>query len=277
MAHLFSQSRIVARERYNKIHDTDMEPYTALARFYDLENASLTEDLPLWEEMTRAHNGGPVLELGCGTGRVLLHLARAGFRGIGVDSSPEMLQRAHARMALNLHLSDRFTLMQADFTRLQLNAEFPLILAPFNTLAHLTNPAALRQTLDVVARHLAPGGEFAFDLPSPATLFASEQDGLVLERVFQDEECGSTIQQFSILRVERLAQLGMVTWIYDETAADGTLRRTSVPITMRYFFPAELELLMERAGLRLTHLWGDFDRSAWDDDSPKLVGVAAKE
>jgi SAM-dependent methyltransferase len=252
-----------------------MDSYSLIARFYDLENAALTEDLPLWEELA-VEQGSPFLELGCGTGRVLLHLGRAGFSGIGVDSSPEMLSRARARLALNPNISSRLQMVQADFTQLQMASAFPLILAPFNTLAHISDPSALRQTLDTVVRHLAPGGKFAFDLPNPSPLFASEQDGLVLERTFHDEERGTTIQQFSILQVERLAQRGLVTWIYDETGADGVLRRTTVPLTMRYFFPAELELLMERAGLRLVHMWGDFDRSPVEDDSPKIICVAAK-
>jgi SAM-dependent methyltransferase len=252
-----------------------MDPYSTLARYYDLENATLTEDLALWEELAEEY-GNPVLELGCGTGRVLLNLARAGCAAVGVDSSAEMLARARARIALNPRLTSRVSLHQADFSHLHLDASFPLVLAPFNTLAHLIEPDAARQTLDSVFRHLNPGGVFAFDLPNPAAILGVEQEGLVLERVFHDEESGSTIQQFSSLRVERLAQLGHVTWIYDETGSDGILHRTSVSFMMRYFFPAELNVLLERAGMRVLHCWGDFDRAPLEDDSPKIVIVAQK-
>jgi SAM-dependent methyltransferase len=251
------------------------QPYSQFARFYDLENASLTEDLPLWEELA-GEFGGPILELGCGAGRVLMHLARAGHAAVGVDSSGEMLARARANFARNPRLTTRLSLVEADFTQLQLNSTFPLILSTFNTLAHLADPDTIRRTLDGAARHLAPGGAFAFDLPNPVAILGAEQEGLVLERTFADEERGSTIQQFSSLRLERLAQRGHITWIYDETGPDGVLRRTTVPLTMYYFFPSEMELLLEHAGLRMLHLWGDYDRSPLEDDSPKLIVVAQK-
>jgi SAM-dependent methyltransferase len=253
-----------------------MDPYASLARYYDLENADLTEDLALWAELAREH-GMNVLELGCGTGRVLIHLARAGCTVVGADSSAEMLALAQARLALSPRLTSRITLQKADFTRLDLGAAFPLILAPFNTLTHVSEPHAMQKTLDTVMRHLAPGGIFAFDIPNPVLLLGGDQEGLVLERTFSDEERGTAIQQFSSFHVERLSQLGHITWMYDETGADGIPHRTNISFTMRYYFPAELELLLERAGMRVLHMWGDFEHAPLEDESTKIVIVAQKQ
>jgi SAM-dependent methyltransferase len=252
-----------------------MDSYAALARFYDLENAEFTEDLPCWIDLARTL-GGPVLELGCGSGRVMLQLAREGFDVTGVDSSPAMLALARGRLARQKNLAAKITLVEENFVRLRLGKTFPLILLPFNTLAHMVDPADARAALETVAAHLAPGGQAALVLPNPIPIYGDPPEGLVLERTFRDEERGVTIQQFSSLRADRAAQLGHITWIYDEIDAAGTVRRTIVPMTLRYFFPSELSLLMERTGLRLLHLWGDYGGAPFGEDSPVLIAVAGR-
>jgi SAM-dependent methyltransferase len=253
-----------------------MDSYTSIARFYDLENADFTEDLPLWADLARAQ-GGPVLELGCGSGRVFLHLAREGIPVTGVDSSPAMLALARSRLALQPSIAGRVTLLEEDFTRVRLGKTFPLILLPFNTFAHMIDPADVHAALETVHRHLPSGGQAALALPNPIPIYGDPPESLVLERTFRDEARGVTIQQFSSLRVDRAAQLGYITWIYDELDPSGTVTRTSIPMTLRYFFPNELATLFERAGLRLLHLWGEYDRTPFTEDSPVLIAVAGRE
>ncbi|MBN2083603.1 MAG: class I SAM-dependent methyltransferase [Anaerolineales bacterium] len=253
-----------------------MDSYTTISRFYDLENAGFTEDLPLWAELARAQ-GGPVLELGCGSGRVLLHLAREGCAVTGVDSSPAMLALARSRLARQSSIAGRVTLREEDFTRIRLGKTFPLILLPFNTFAHMIDPAEVRAALETVFQHLPSGGRAALALPNPIPIYGDPPESLVLERTFRDEARGVAVQQFSSLRVDRAAQLGHITWIYDEIDPSGTVTRTSIPMTLRYFFPNELAALFERAGLRLLHLWGDYDRSPFAEDSPVLIAVAGRE
>jgi SAM-dependent methyltransferase len=247
-----------------------MNSYAQIARFYDWENAEFTEDLPFWCELAR-ERGGPVLELGCGSGRVLLHLAREGFETTGVDSSPEMIALARARMAKQPALAGRIQLLETDFRRIDLKKKFPLVIAPFNTFSHLTEPADIGAALGAIAAHLAPGGSFTLALPNPLPIYSALPEGLVLERTFHDGERGTTVQQFSSLRVDRVAQLGHITWIYDEIDPAGKVTRTTVPMTLRYFFPNEIPLLFERAGLQLSHRWGDYDRTPFAEDSPVLL------
>jgi SAM-dependent methyltransferase len=252
-----------------------MNSYAQIARFYDWENAEFTEDLPYWCELAR-ERGGPVLELGCGTGRVLLHLARENFEATGVDSAPEMIALARRRLEKQPSLAGRVQLVEADFRRLDLKKTYPLILAPFNTFSHLIEPADADGALGSIAAHLAPGGGFALALPNPIPIYSSLPEGLVLERTFRDGDRGSTVQQFSSLRVDRAAQLGHITWLYDEIDSEGKVTRTIVPMTLRYFFPNEIPLLFERAGLQLSHLWGDYDRSPFAEDSPVLLVTGTK-
>jgi SAM-dependent methyltransferase len=252
-----------------------MNSYAQIARFYDWENAEFTEDLPFWCDLAREH-GGPVLELGCGSGRVLLHLAREGYETTGVDSSPEMIALARRRLAKQPAIASRIQLLEADFRRLDLKRIFPLAIAPFNTFAHLSDPADADATLAAIAAHLAPGGILALALPNPIPIYSALPEGLVLERTFQDRDRDVTVQQFSSLRVDRVAQLGHITWIYDEIDPSGKVTRTTVPMTLRYFFPNEIPPLLERAGVKLRHMWGDYDRSPFAEDSPALIVIGAR-
>ena len=252
-----------------------MNPYTQIARFYDWENADFTEDLPFWCDLARQH-GGPALELGCGSGRVLLQLAREGFESVGVDSSPEMIALARNRLAKQPAIADRIRLVEEDFRRLKLQQTFPLVILPFNTFSHLTETADADAALRTIAAHLAPAGVFALALPNPVPIYSTVPEGLVLERTFRDEERQTTIQQFSSLRVDRVQQLGNITWIYDEIDSAGKVARTTIPMTLRYFFPNEIPMLLERAGLRLQHLWGDYDRSPFAENSPALIAVGGR-
>jgi SAM-dependent methyltransferase len=252
-----------------------MDCYARIAQFYDLENAEFTEDLEFWTDLAREH-GGPVLELGCGSGRVMLNLAREGFPVSGVDSSPHMLALARRRLALQPSIVPYITLLEENFISIRLGKTFPLIILPFNTFAHMVESTDARTALETIAGHLDPSGLAVFSLPNPIPIYGDPPEGIMLERTFRDETRDVTIQQFSSLRVDRAAQLGHITWIYDELDSSGTVTRTTAPMTLRYFFPNEFTALLERAGLRLRHLWGDYDRSPFEEDSPGLIVAAGR-
>lgn len=247
-------------------------PYSRLARYYDLENAAFTEDLEFWLELAQEH-GDPVLELGCGTGRVLLHLARRGRAITGVDNSPEMLGRLREKLeATARHLAVPPAIVQAEIAGFRVEQTFALALMPFNTFMHLLTPEAQVAALANIRRHLARGAALALDVVNPGEAYAAGEQGLTLERTFVDGE--RTVQQFSQLSVDRAAQLARITWLYDAVADDGGVQRTIVPLTLRYTFPGEMRLLLEKCGFTLAHLYGDYDRSPFADGSPRMLVIA---
>jgi SAM-dependent methyltransferase len=250
-------------------------PYTLLARYYDLDNAEFTEDLDFWLELAGEH-GSPILELGCGTGRVLLPLARRDYAVTGVDNSPAMLARLEAKLAVAQTMRAGRplapTLLQAGLADFSAAGPFQLAVMPFNTFMHLVTPEAQVAALANIRRHLAPGAPLVLDLINPADAYAAAEQGLTLERAFTDGE--RVVQVFSSLRLDRAAQLGAITWLYDSVGAAGDIQRTVVPLTMRYSFPGELRWLLEKTGFALAHVYGDYDRSPFAEGTPRMIVMA---
>jgi len=247
--------------------------YAALARYYDLENADFTEDLDYWLGLAD-DQGDPILELGCGTGRVLLNLARRGHALTGLDNSPDMLARLRAKLAAasGQHLAAAPQIVQASFDDFELPQRFRLALMPFNTFMHLLTTEAQLAFLARVRRHLAADGVLALDLPNPGEAYADPAQGLTLERSFMDGE--RTVQQFSSISVDHAAQLSHITWLYDSVSPEGGLQRSIVPLTLRITHPAEMSLLLSRGGFSAVHFYGDYDRSPFADGSPRMLVLA---
>jgi SAM-dependent methyltransferase len=248
-----------------------MEIYDTLARFYDLEHAELTADLVFYLHYARMA-GGPVLEVGCGTGRVLLHLAEAGIPVTGVDSSPAMLSLARAK------LGDRVRLLEGDMRSVELAERYALIIISINTFMHLLTTTDQLDALLNLARHLAPDGRLIIDLPSGDELTHQDPDArLTLERTFLDPKTKHQIMKLVASRIDWATQTQEVTYVYDELLEDGTVRRTVVPMPLRHVFRYELDLLLRKSGYRLKALFGDYDLSAYGEGGPRMIAVAQRD
>lgn len=244
--------------------------YELLARYYDLENAGFDADLDFWLGLAE-EAAGPVLELGCGTGRVLLPLAHAGFAVTGVDNAPAMLERLHARLRVAA-LDPAPKVVQADLGGFATDDRFALAIAPFNTFMHLLTLEDQVRMLTHVRGMLRQGGVLALDVVNAGAAYASVEGGLHFERSFTYGD--RTVQQFSTLTIDRAAQRAEILYFYDAVGAGGGLSRLTVPLTLHYVFPGEMRLLLERCGFALKHLYGDYDLSPFDDDAPRMLVVA---
>lgn len=248
--------------------------YERVACFYDAENAQMDEDLPLYSRLV-AEVGGPVLDVGCGTGRVTLHLAQEGVSVVGVDYSQAMLDRAARKLAVLPDLRTQVTWVHGDLLDINLDEHFSLIVVPYNGFMHFKSQAVQIEALERLRGWLRPGGLLVIDLPNPGDFFASADDGaLVLERTFEDPESGHLVMQQSMSTLDRAAQVMYITWIYDAIGEGGLVHRTVAPLTLRYVFPAELDLLLRVAGMSRVDRYGDYDGGPFQDTSPRLVVLA---
>ncbi len=250
--------------------------YAQIAPYYDLTHAQLTADVGLVLALAR-QAGGKVLELGCGTGRLLRPLARAGIMVTGVDSSPEMLARAEAWLAEEPEMvRGRVTLHHADMTDLSgCGRDYALILIPYNTFMHLA-PAQADRTLRQVKQCLAEGGRLFIDLINPYTVAQTPNDHLLtLEHILTNPANGHTVLQFARNHLDDNAQILHITWIYDETPpTGGTVHRTIVPVAYHYYFPHQLEILLTDAGLHLQSWYGHYNQTPFEEDSERLILLA---
>ena len=249
------------------------DPYAALVQTYDAETGNMRDDLAAYQTLAR-HYGGPILDVGCGTGRVAFDLAQQGYAVVGVDTSAPMLERARRRHETG---RDRIRWLEADVTALALDERFALAVFAYNGFMHLLEQPAQIAALGRIAAHLKPDGALALDLPNPIEMFrVDDTPGLVLERIFADPETGEQVMQMSLASVDRAAQVMSVTWVYDRIAANGAVRRQLVPVRLRYTMAAELRLLLARAGFDAVELYSDYDFSPYDEDGPRLLAVAEK-
>jgi SAM-dependent methyltransferase len=250
------------------------DPYAAIAELYDREHADWTDDLEFYLNVARVV-GDPILELGCGSGRILVPLAEAGFRVTGVDRSTAMLTRAE-RFAAEAGVGDRVALVEAGMTELDRvpGAPFGLVLIPLNGLLHLATPGEQRAALAAARRVLDPRGQLVLDVfnPTPEALRAFD-GGVVHEGRWTLPDGGRT-DKFSARRVSTAEQRIDADLWYDLLAADGALRRIATSFPMRYLHRAELELMLELAGFVEWQVYGGYDLEPFDDAAERFVVTA---
>jgi SAM-dependent methyltransferase len=208
------------------------------------------QDLTFYLEVAK-EAAGPVLELGCGSGRLLWPLRQAGVAIEGLDQSPAMLQACRdegRRRGLSAPLHE------ADWRHFELGRPFAAILLPFNGLQHLCSAQDLEAFFDRLRAHLQPRGLFALDLHVPQAAILARDPG---ER-FGVEEGPQTPQGERVIaeqsRYDALAQVLTQTWTL--AGPDGSTREIS--LALRQFFPQELGALLRNAGFELQRLAGGY-------------------
>jgi SAM-dependent methyltransferase len=212
---------------------------------------------------------GRVLEVGCGTGRILLPIARAGAAITGIDASAQMLDRCRAKLAAEpAAVQSRVKLAQHDMRDFDLGEKFGLIIAPFRVMQHLTTIDDQLRFLAVVARHLAPGGRFAFDVFNPYFARLVDADGTEHEDTTEQRlPDGRTFSRaYRIARVRWIDQVSESELIYYVNA-----KRYVQAFEMRWYLAAELRNLLARAGFQVREMYGDFSRGPLVDGCPELV------
>lgn len=214
-----------------------------------------------------AESGGPVLELACGTGTMLLPIATRGISCEGVDLSSDMLALAKAKFDANglqvpLHSGN-----MADF---DLDRLFALIFVASNSLLHLHAPSEIVRCFQAARRHLGPRARFALDVFNPSVQYLAAAQGVRHEmQRFDDPERGEVRVDVEE-RYDAAAQVTRGIW-YFSTQTDNDFFVASMEV--RSIFPQELPMLLEAGGFRLLERFGDFEGSAFASHSPQQVCV----
>lgn len=246
-----------------------------LPALIELDYSDFDEDLEFYENFAR-RAGGPVLELGVGTGRVAVPLAEAGIEVWGIDNDASMLARADGNAPSQV--ADLLHLQQADMREFSLDKEFALVFAGFGAFHHLLTTDDQERCLRCVREHLLPGGLFICDL---RPLLEDEWEFGETTPLFYDwtrtlPETGETVMRSHTVRADGATQVKRQTNIYDVMDSTGVVRRALHEVDLRFTTRYEMEGLLLRAGLQLDAFYGDFDLTPFDDASEYMITVARR-
>jgi len=234
------------------------------------------QDVSFYREAAREF-GDPVLELGCGTGRITMALAEAGKRITGLDLSERMLERAvKKRAALRVEARERLHLVQGNMAGFDLGEKFRLVIIPFRPFQHLLEVHEQMNCLECARKHLAPGGRLILDvfqtdaerMHDPVHM----RETLVTEYNTADGRRVKVGERVAAFR--RAEQINDVEMIFSVKHTGGREERLVFAWPLRYFFRYEVEHLLARCGFKVTAEYGNFDRSPIHDDSPEMIFVA---
>lgn len=251
-----------------------------LAELYDLVPvyASRT-DIGFYVDRCRKTRG-QVLELGCGTGRILIPAAESGCRITGLDVSPNMLAQCRTKLdRISPEVRDRVRLTESSMADFELGASFDLVTIPFRAFQHVLSISDQMACLKRVNRHLNAHGRLILDVFQ--VNFKYIADPASLEERDDFPECklpdGRKIRRASRLTAfHRAEQVNDVELIYYVTNPDGSTERVAQSFPMRYYFRYEVEHLLARCGFEIVDLLGNFDKSPLNDGSPEMIFVAEK-
>jgi SAM-dependent methyltransferase len=239
---------------------------TALVRM------GLLGDVGFYGEQAAAH-GGPILELGCGTGRIAIPLARMGFAVWAVDVAEAMLDQLRAKLdAESPETRARVRIIHQNAADLDVpDLAASLVLLPFNLLMMQPDHEQARRTLAAAARHLAPNGRFALDIMNPATLPQEADSAPAPSQPRRNPRTGNPYIRHAQISAVNRRRVQHVTGWYDELLPDGGIHTTRFAFDWRMIDRADLAAILAEVGLVIDQLAGDFDGSPWTEDSRRIV------
>jgi SAM-dependent methyltransferase len=257
------------------------DEYSFVAQLYDhVTPYQNRQDVAFFVEMAQETDGA-VLEVGCGTGRVLIPTARAGKEIIGLDLSPHMLAVCRENLSREpSEVQSRVRLVEGDMREFSLGQEVGLVTIPFRPFQHLVTVEDQLACLASIRRHLVPGGRLVLDLFNPSLPGLVDERRLteaVAEPAFAMPDGRKVVRRHRLASRDLFNQVIDAELIYDVTHPDGREERLVHRFLMRYLFRFEVEHLLARSGFALETVYADYDRSPYGTQYPgELICVARR-
>ena len=251
----------------------DISPYDAWADIYDAIFSYVVDDIPFYLDEAK-RSGGPVLELGCGTGRVSIPIALSGIELVGLDSSTAMLERAQQKAESTG--ATGLSLLQADMRNFLLPDKFSLIIIPFRGLLSVLSVEDEVRVLTNIKRHLAPGGRLVFDIFVPdLNMMVQEGDVPYHFRDVTDPSTGKQIVLWNQASYDAYTQVMSIRTTIEYLDCSGRVSdKIYRDFALRYIFRWEMYHLLRACGYDIIALYGDFKRRDFDENSANMIWVA---
>ncbi|MGH1365318.1 MAG: class I SAM-dependent DNA methyltransferase [Calditrichia bacterium] len=271
-------------------HELTGDPFADWAELYELTHQNKQDDLPLFLDYAQKQ-GSPVLEIGCGTGRVTLALAKAGYRVSGFDLSENMLKIARDKMSEQPEeIQQLVQLDRQNMSEMDVNGEFTLALMPYGEFAHVIETERQLETLRRVHDHLTPDGLLIIGMSNwdAREQRVSYEGGEIArwghsmpvkyEGTFNDPRNGNTITRYLARGYDPSRQIAVHVYIHERHDNAGNfLSKTTNILPIRYIFRYEMELLLERSGFVVEEIYGYYDKSPFKHDSRRMIFLARKQ
>ena len=252
------------------------DAYSLAAKHYDAAY-NVKEDLvdrDFYLDLASEY-GGPILELGCGTGRITLPFARQGLNVTGVDASGSMLAVLRAKLAKEpADVQRRVRVIEGDFRTLQLGDVFPLVVIPFRPMQHMYTVKDQLAALRNAGSHLADGGVLAFDVFNPRfdkLISGDGEEHLELEWSVDDGTGGTIRRYFAKDRFDPVNLVFSGRFIFRLCEGDRVLSEEVEPFRMSVYTYPHLKALFHAAGLEAVGEFGSFDRQPIDPAAPEMI------
>ena len=252
------------------------------ARTYDGSVPDWPGEMDFYQEMAAEvkRNGGTVLEIACGTGRVAIRLAQNGVNVVGLDLSRKMLEVARQK---SVRL-ENIRWVQGDMRSFELGEPFGLVITPGHSFQNLNTSQDQVACLECIKRHLSPGGFLVVHLDHQDLSWLGDllrEKGGVYEAAeqFRHPKSGRQVRASRAWSFEPASQTATCQTAWEEVDADGQVvnRWQTEPIRLHSIFRFEMEHLLARVGLATVAVYGDFFRHPLEDKSPQMVWVVRRE
>jgi SAM-dependent methyltransferase len=254
--------------------------YDLIAEFYDEDmgqNVS-TDSVDFYARQCSPVKN-PILELGCGTGRITLPLVKNGLEVVGLDLSLPMLRvlQRKARTMLSQEEQGRLRFIVMNMRRYRFKCHFPRILCPYSAFTYLVEEEARRQALASIRAHLDRDGLFILDIFIPSPEVMGRPDDYLYHdyrRVLPD---GTVLERTKRIVKEVGRRVNLVTRYYRFMNAEGMeLRKIKTKSAIRYYYPDELAEFLRLNGFQIVEIQGDFSGQRYDLKSKTAVFIARR-
>lgn len=250
--------------------------YDVIAKHYDAAYASKMDlvDLPFYLELAKKSRG-PVLEIGCGTGRVLLPIARHRIQIHGVDNSTAMLRILKSHLASEpLEVRRKVHLYKGDMRSFRLKKKFPLVILPFRPLQHMFTLKDQVSALQTAAFHLHRRGTLAFDVFYPKLEVISSGIGEEIKELEWTE--GSNPERvvrrfFRKDAVDKIHQNFNFTFIFRTYEGDRLIREASEAFALSYYTYPHIQALFQLADLEIVKQYGSFAKAPLGNSATEMI------
>ena len=245
--------------------------------YYDIVSSGLEHDVEFYVNLAEEVEG-KVLELGCGTGRVTIPIARSEKEIVGLDSNPFMLDKGKKKGKM-ARIGNHMQFVEGDMREFRFRETFSLIIIPYRSFLHLLTVKEQLDTLCNIYRHLSPGGLIALNMFVPHIKSLYEEDHKSSTRgIYDIPGSEDRLAVWDYTRFDHYMQIAEIIRQYERLNVKGeVIQRIISPLHIRYVYPFELHHLLKLSGFKVLQKYGDFYKTPFGPESTELIIVARKE